>query len=239
MSVRKRCWTTSKGDTKEAWIVDYVDQLGKRHIETFERKKEADERWAEVKGEVRAGTHVARSASPTVAEAAETWLNEVKARNVERTTLKHYEQHVNLHIVPLLGRIKLAALTPDRVTAFRHELLAKLSRPLARKVLVSFKSLLKVSRHSHVATGVTIPKGRKEKRRIEAGRDFPTLAEVARLLTAAQDNPKQHALLLILASTGLRASELRGLRWSDVDLKVCELHVRQRADDYNVIKSGG
>jgi integrase len=35
--------------------------------------------------------------------------------------------------------------------------------------------------------------------------------------------------------TGLRASELRGLRWADVDLKKGELHVRQRADRYNAI----
>jgi integrase len=35
--------------------------------------------------------------------------------------------------------------------------------------------------------------------------------------------------------TGLRASELRGLRWEDVDLKKAELHVRQRADRYQAI----
>jgi integrase len=234
MSVRKRRWTTSKGETKEAWIVDYVSQLGKRHIETFERKKEADEHWATVKVDVRTGTHVPKSASPTVAEAADRWLKEVMARNVERTTLRRYEQHVNLHIVPRIGHTKLAALTPDRVNGLRDDLLEKLSRPLARKVLVSFKSLLKVSRHSHVAVGVSIKRGRKEKRRIEAGRDFPTTAEVARLLAAAKDT-KARALLLILAFTGLRASEFRGLRWQDIDLKACELHVRQRADEYNVI----
>ena len=89
-------------------------------------------------------------------------------------------------------------------------MLAELSRPLARKVLVSLKSLLKVSRYSHVATDVRIPGGHKEKPRIEAGRDFPTPAEIARL-SAATNNPKQRALFLILAFTGLRASELRGL----------------------------
>jgi integrase len=35
--------------------------------------------------------------------------------------------------------------------------------------------------------------------------------------------------------TGVRASELRGLRWADVDLKASELHVRRRADRYNAI----
>jgi integrase len=39
-------------------------------------------------------------------------------------------------------------------------------------------------------------------------------------------------LLLLAALTGLRSSELRGLRWSDVDLKHLEIHVRQRADKY-------
>jgi integrase len=41
--------------------------------------------------------------------------------------------------------------------------------------------------------------------------------------------------LLTAIFTGLRASELRGLRWADVDLKLGELHVRQRADRYNTI----
>lgn len=40
---------------------------------------------------------------------------------------------------------------------------------------------------------------------------------------------------MTLIFAGLRSSELRGLRWSDVDLKGGELHVRQRADRYNTI----
>jgi integrase len=235
MSVRKRKWITSKGETREAWIVDYVDQAGDRHIETFERKKAADDHWATVKLDVRNGLHVAPSKSPTVAQAADRWLREVEARDLERSTREHYKQHVNLHIVPLIGRTKLTALNPDRVGGFRDDLLKKLSRPLARKVLTSFKSLLKVSRYSHVTIGVSIEKSRKEKRRLEAGRDFPKHSEITRLLAAAEDNPKSRALLLILAFTGLRASEFRGLRWSDVDLNACELHVRQRVDEYNVV----
>ena len=46
------------------------------------------------------------------------------------------------------------------------------------------------------------------------------------------------ALPLLLGcnlSPGLRSSELRGLRWSDADLKQNLLHVRQRADRYGKI----
>ena len=42
-------------------------------------------------------------------------------------------------------------------------------------------------------------------------------------------------ILLTAIFAGLRASELRGLRWADVDLNKGELHVHQRADRYNVI----
>jgi Phage integrase family len=38
--------------------------------------------------------------------------------------------------------------------------------------------------------------------------------------------------LLTAIFTGLRASELRGLRWVNVDLTKRELHVRERADEY-------
>jgi integrase len=53
MSVRKRTWTTPKGETREAWVVDYTDQAGERHIETFDRKKDADARQACVKVDVK------------------------------------------------------------------------------------------------------------------------------------------------------------------------------------------
>src|SRR5262249_55896302 len=52
----------------------------------------------------------------------------------ERSTLDQYRQHVRLHIGPNLGRIKLASLTPTQIENFRDNLLATVSRPLARKV---------------------------------------------------------------------------------------------------------
>jgi integrase len=42
-------------------------------------------------------------------------------------------------------------------------------------------------------------------------------------------------MLLTAIFAGLRASELRGLRWPDVDLPRNELHVRQRADRFGTL----
>jgi integrase len=235
MSVRKRTWTTRKGEKKEAWIVDYSDQEGDRHIETFARKKDADEYHATVKVDVRHGVHSAPSKSVTVAEAAESWIKRVEADGRERTTVRQYRQHIDLHIAPRMGRIKLAQLTPKAVEAFRDDVLLKLGRPLARKVLTSLKSLLKAAKHAQVAADVSIGKDKRSKHKLEAGHDFPTPAEVKRLIEAAGKDDKRRTLLLTAALTGLRASELRGLRWSDIDLKTGELHVRQRADRYGKI----
>lgn len=51
----------------------------------------------------------------------------------------------------------------------------------------------------------------------------------------AAEASRWRPILITAIFTGLRASELRGLRWADVDLKRGELHVRQRADRFNVI----
>ena len=236
MSVRKRTWTTRQGEAKEAWIVDYFDAEGDRHIQTFARKRDADEHHAKVKVDVRAGMHTAPSKSATVAAAAESWIKRVEAEGKERTTLRQYRQHVDLHIAPRIGKLKLSELTAGKVESFRDDLLANLSRALARKVLTSLKSLLKVAKHAHVAADVSIGRGKRGKRKLEVGVDIPSPDEVRRLLQAASEGGiRPRTLLITVISTGLRASELRGLRWRDVDLTHAELHVRQRADRYNVI----
>jgi integrase len=235
MSVRKREWITRSGEAREAWVVDYSDQEGTRVLKTFDRKKDADAYHDTVRQDVRRGIHTTPSKSPTVAEAGAAWIKRVEAEGRERGTLAQYRQHVNLHILPRIGRLKLAHLTPARVEAFRDDLVANLSRPMARKVLTSLKSMLKVAKHAHVAADVSVGRSTRRERRLEVGRDIPSPGEVKRLIAATGDNPRMRALLLTAALCGLRASELRGLRWSDVDLKHSEVHVRQRADRYNAI----
>src|SRR5262249_9092445 len=56
-----------------------------------------------------------------------------------------YRSHERLHITPRLGKVKLANLSAEVIKTFRDELLANLSRPLARKVLVSLRTMLKTN----------------------------------------------------------------------------------------------
>src|SRR5262245_64727886 len=98
MSVRRRIWKSPNGEPKEAWVVDYVDQHGERHIKTFAKKRDADAHHTIVGVAVRNGTHAADSKSITVARAAELWLESCETAGLERTTLDAYRQLADLHI---------------------------------------------------------------------------------------------------------------------------------------------
>jgi integrase len=236
MSVRRRGWRTQSGEHREAWVVDYVDQAGERHIATFERKRDADAYDVQVRTAVRAGTHTAPSRSPSITDAIADWLERARLEQLEPATLKWYEQ-LGAHIRQRLGAQRLAELTTPSVNKFRDELCRTLSRSLARKILTALKGILTEAQRrgnvaQNVALGVTIGPD-KRKTKIAVGRDIPTPDELRRILAAA--SPQARPLLLTAAMTGLRASELRGLSWDAVDLKRGELHVRQRADRYGTL----
>jgi integrase len=105
-------------------------------------------------------------------------------------------------------------------------------------VLGSLRSLLRDAQsRGNVAQNVAlsvkrIDADKRSEGRLEVGVDIPAPEEVRAILAVAK---RHRPLLMTAAFTGLRASELRGLRWSDADLKSGELHVRQRADRYNKI----
>ena len=240
MSVRKREWITRRGEAKEAWIVDYVDQAGKRQVKQFKKRKLADDYLTTAKHEVREGVHTPVSKSITIAKAAEDWLGYVGGEGRERSTVERYEQLVRLHIIPRLGNEKLAKLTTPRINAFRDDLLKDISRPTARKVLAALKALLKDAKRrgnvaQNVASDVSIKISQRDRLNLEVGKSIPTRDEIQRIIDAAEPG-KGRALLLTAALTGMRASELRGLRWSDVDLNKRVIHVRQRADHWRTIR---
>jgi integrase len=238
MAVRKRTWTTKSGQRREAWIVDYADQAGDRHIETFARKKDADTFHSKVNVDVSAGIHTAPAKSITVTEANADWIKSVELEGREATTVAQYRQHSE-HIICRIGNTKLANLTTPGLNKFRDELLGSMSRAMARKVMSSLKSLLRdAQRRGNVAQNVAlavkrIDADKRSEDQLKVGVHIPAPEEIKAILAAA--GPRAKPLLMVAAFAGLRSSELRGLRWCDVDLKNGELQVRQRADRYGIV----
>ncbi|HET7447248.1 MAG TPA: site-specific integrase [Methyloceanibacter sp.] len=96
--------------------------------------------------------------------------------------------------------------------------------------LIARNVIIELRRNRRGAEGKA---SRRAKGKLQAGVHIPTPQEVGEILKHA--GPRYRAVLVTAAFTGLRASELRGLRWIDVDLKTNELHVRQRADKLQTI----
>src|SRR6516164_2600305 len=249
MSVRKRTWTNQDGAKSQAWIAEYTDHDGKRRLRTFETKQQADSFHVGVTGELRAGTHVPDSQSITVAEAGRLWLKRCEADGLEQSTVDYYQQHLDRHIIPVIGAVKLSRLTMPMLTTFQDKLRELRRSPtMVRKVRISLGALLAAAqRRGLVGQNIVhaLPRSlrgkeariaARQKGKLRVGVDIPSPDEVRAIIAAAGDGSDgRQPLLLTAIFTGLRISELRGLRWDDVDLKRAELHVRQRADRYNTI----
>ena len=247
MSTRKRTWKTAKGEEKTAWVVDYVDTKGTRRLKTFPKKKDADVFEATAKVEVREGTHVAERDTVTVKKAGNLWIASGEGAGLERSTINQYRQHLDLHIAPLIGDTLLSKLSVPALRAFEDQLReAGRSPAMGRKVMTSLGSLLAdaqerglVSRNVVREKSRARHKGkerrqeRRQKGRLKVGVDIPTREEIKAIVGALEG--RWRPLLLTAIFTGLRASELRGLRWKDVDLDRREIRVHQRADRFNEI----
>jgi integrase len=246
--VRKRTWTTKTGP-KTAWLVDYRDQAGKRRFMTYDRKKDADAALIDAQGEIKQGIHTPSRASATIAEAAEIWMRacgetpegaKPHPDPLERSTLKQYRNHVDRHIVPLIGTAKLSKLSTPAIEQFCEELSKKCSRPMARKVLTSLKSIIRAAQRKGLiahnpAAPVKVDMKKRDQRKLAVGRDIPSKEEVQAILARAEG--RWRPVFVTAIFTGMRASELRGLTWKDVDFDARVVHVRQRANLWGEIGS--
>lgn len=233
-SIRKRNWISQRGDRKTAWQVDYRDAAGHRRSKQFGRKKDAEAWSTQASWQVSQGIHTADSQSVTVKQAGDIWIARVEADNRERATVANYRAILDRHIVPLIGAERLSRLTMPSVRAFADKLLEGRSRATAARALHHLRMILKEAQGrgligQNVALGVRLPKASREKSKIE----ILTKAELKAMLGSSGNDLKPFVMTAIF--TGLRASELRGLTWRNLDLKKGTVTVTQRADRFDQI----
>lgn len=232
-TIRKR--TLPSG--KNVWLAAYTDGGGARRFKQFPTKKEADAFLVQARTQVAQGTHTPDSVSPTVAEAAEMWLQRCERDRLEATTLRQYRAHVRIHIVPFIGAMRLSRITAPAVNAFIDQLLADKEKPrsreMCRRVLVSLSAIVTEAQRRGLVTvnNVRSASPVKRSKRDDVRPEMPTREELRAIIDHTPD--RWRPLILTAIFTGLRGSELRGLLWDDVDLKRGVLSVRRRADRFN------
>lgn len=238
-SIRKRTWTTATGETRTAWTVDVVDASGNRQRRQFSTKREA-ERWrVQVEGQIQAGTYRPDAHNTTVGQMLDQWLDHCEKRvgvDLERWTLASYRGKV-AHLRPPergVWNAKLNAVTAGTVQdVYLHLIGAGLSHQNARCVISTLSAAFGWARGRNMIAVNPVDGFRRSDSRNTEKVTAPDHETVKRLIRIASDNGDWFGLyLLFAATTGLRASEQRGLRWCDLDLKAGSVTVGSRIDRY-------
>lgn len=161
-----------------------------------------------------------------------TWLEDVARPSIRASTYSSYHDIVELHLVPGLGHIRLAKLSPADVQAFLvHKQASGLSASRVHYLHRVLRRALSIAeRWSLVSRNVAklVDPPRLSKREIT-----PLTPGQAAVLIASSKDHRLHALWVTALGTGLRQGELLGLRWEDVDMDGGRLSVRhtlQRVD---------
>jgi integrase len=145
------------------------------------------------------------------------WLQIYAASNTTLWTQEGYRGNIERYIIPAIGRIELQKLTPDQIQNMYAELLA---RPLSnRTIRHAHRVFSEALKHAvkwglltrNPADAITPP--RAEQKELEMW-DVETTQQFLEAVTGHRFRDFYHLALL----TGMRRSELCGLKWEDVDL---------------------
>jgi integrase len=153
------------------------------------------------------------------------WLEDSVKGTVRNTTYERYEQTSRTHIVPMLGGIKLKALSPTHVRGLYKEKLSSLSPRTVRYIHVTLHKALKQA----VSDGL-IPRNATEAVKppqVHREEIRPLSPEQVKMLLDTASGDRLEALYVLAIHTGLRQGELLGLKWDDIDLKAGTLQVRR------------
>ena len=193
-------------------------------------KREAERRLSELLSQVDGGNLI-RPSKTTLAEYLETWLKEYVWAELAPKTAEGYELVVRRHLIPALGRITLTGLKPEHIQRYQSD---KLSSGRADgKGGLSPRTVRHHHMALHAALGRAVKMGLLSRNVADSvsppryqRHQWQSLSEfgVSSVLEAAKET-SYYVLFYQALFTGMRRSELLGLRWCDVDLLLGRVQV--------------
>jgi len=215
-----------RDEARGGWRAAVVDEVtGKRRYIRAKSQAEAiakrDELRAKLGQAPRAGEAL------TVAEWIDGWMRS-KASRIRPKTAEGYRSHIEHHITPMLGRLRLSQLTPARLQGFVDHLTARGMHPVTvARVVATLRSALNTAVRQGVldqspARAVELP-------RTEQYRGaYLDQAQAERFLEVVRGH-RWGALYTVLITTGLRLGEALGLQWADIDFDSGQIRVTKQA----------
>ncbi|MFA5866342.1 MAG: site-specific integrase [Actinomycetota bacterium] len=205
-SIRKR------GDTYHV----YFRVNGKQHSRVAgPLKRDADALLVKINNEIYSGKYV--DIKPMLfSEFAPRWLEQQKP-NLKVSSYSKYIVVIKNELVPRFGSLQVSRIDTEMIQGWLTVLSGRGLKPST--VNTYFATMRKLMAdavkwkyvHSNPAAVVDRPKIPKSEI------DYLSPEEIGRLLHAAEPKARDHALLMLLATTGVRIGEALALTWDDVD----------------------
>jgi integrase len=217
--------------------VSWGSGSGKRQVKKggYRTRKEAQAALTELLGSIDAGTFVAPSRL-TVGRYLEGWQAGLATAGRRPTTIDRYGRMIGAYVMPRIGDVplqQLSALDLDQLyaalaTEGRHRGSGGLSLRTVRYVhSILSKALGDAERKGLVSRNVARLASPPKVSATRAPEQATWTPDELRAFLAQVEDHRHGPAMRVAAMTGLRRSELCGLRWSDVDLDAAMLTVRQ------------
>jgi integrase len=165
--------------------------------------------------------------SLTVAQLLKRWYEDVLRHQVAPSAARNYKAIADQHIIPTLGKKKVASLTTadvDRLISLKLD--SGLSVSTVRRVRAVLAQAIDQGIRWDSVTRNVARLSRPLKTTRTEGRTLTP--EQARQLLEMLKGHRNEALYALMLSTGLRRGEALGLQWKDLDEKTGVLMVRRQ-----------
>lgn len=200
----------------------FTDELGqkKRGSVYADTQKECRQKLTATLRAVDAGSY-RKTQRYTVSQWLDEWIS-TYCRDLKPLTIEGYKSKANSRIKPYLGNVQLTALNNVKIQKFYNQLLEGDSdhAPLSPKSIKNIHGIFhKALKQAHIAglipsnpaDNVALPKVKKPEL-------YPLMDEDISRFMAAIKGDRFERLFIVALFSGMRQSEIIGLRWDDVDL---------------------
>lgn len=213
------------GKNKGLYCASITLENGKRRYFYGKKRQDVYEKMRAALQEKQRGILVDAS-QQTVEQYLCYWLEHSAKDRIRPRTYERYEQYLRLHIVPVLGKVRLQALSPQQIQTWKSKKLKEGLSPttvsamhmVLHKALSDAVKLELVARN--VSEMVSPPRRRRQEMRV-------LTADQARQLLNAAAGHTNEALFVLALATGMRLGELLGLKWQDISFREGVLRVRR------------
>lgn len=209
---------------------DDTGRWKERFLSGFETKRDADRALTELMTSINTGRFIAPSTTTLSDYLLLVWLPATKPPRVAHQTWADRKRNLEQHVVPHIGQVRLQALSTAHLNRLYDTLLSTgrmdddggLSPTSVRRIHAMLRKALGDAQRWGEIEHNPVPAADPPTLRIaQAARRRAmttwTPAELSTFLTMTAGH-RLHPAWFFAATTGVRRSELLGLRWSDLDI---------------------